>query len=95
MFNGARVVAGFGGSAMFNLMHARRLEAVVVLSHHAYAARNEHLFASLLGADLHYFWQESDVAPPERHRSKESDRSSFAVDLDGQGDDLRRVLAAL
>ena len=65
LFAGARVVAGFGGSAMFNLMHCQRLEAAVVISHHAYVARNEHLFTSVLGGQLHYFWQTSDVPPPE------------------------------
>jgi capsular polysaccharide biosynthesis protein len=95
LFAGARVVAGFGGSAMGNLMHSRRLEALVILSHNAYTGRNEHLFASLLGAELHYFWQQADVAPPRVGRSRESDRSSFTVDLAGQGEDLRRVLSGV
>lgn len=95
LFSGARVVAGFGGSAMFNLMHTQRLEAVVVISHNAYVARNEHLFTSVLGGQLHYFWQPSDVEPPKVGRSKASDRSSFAFDFATYGDDLVRVLAGL
>ena len=95
LFAGARVVAGFGGSAMFNLMHAQRLEGVVVISPNAYFARNEHLFASALGGELHYFWQPSDVEPPKAGRSKASDLTSFAFDFTNQGDDLLRVLAAL
>jgi len=95
LFAGARVVAGFGGSAMFNLMHCQVLEAAVVISHHAYVARNEHLFTSLLGGQLHYFWQRSDVEPPEVGRSKASDNSSFAFDFDAYGDDLARLLVGL
>jgi capsular polysaccharide biosynthesis protein len=96
LFAGARVVAGFAGSAMANLMHCQRLEAVVAISHNAYVARNEHLFASLLGAQLHYFWQAADVETPRGvKRSKASDRSSFAFDFASQGDDLGRVLAGL
>ena len=95
LFAGARVVAGFGGSAMFNLMHCQRLEAAVVISHHAYVARNEHLFTSVLGGQLHYFWQTSDVPPPEVGRNKASSGSSFAFDFDAYGDDLARVLAGL
>jgi capsular polysaccharide biosynthesis protein len=95
LFAGARVVAGFGGSAMFNLMHCQRLEAAVVISHHAYVARNEHLFTSVLGGQLHYFWQTSDVAPPEVGRNKASSGSSFAFDFAAYGDDLARVLAGL
>jgi capsular polysaccharide biosynthesis protein len=95
LFAGARVVAGFGGSAMFNLMHCRRLEAAVVISHHAYVARNEHLFTSVLGGQLHYFWQASDVPPPKVGRNKASSGSTFAFDFTAYGDDLARVLAGL
>jgi capsular polysaccharide biosynthesis protein len=95
LFAQARVVAGFGGSAMFNLMHCRRLEAAVVVSHHAYVARNEHLFTSVLGGQLHYFWQTSDVPPPDVGRNKASSGSSFAFDFQAYGDDLARVLAQL
>ncbi|MCW2764295.1 MAG: hypothetical protein JWO11_254 [Nocardioides sp.] len=95
LFAGARVVAGFGGSGMFNLMHTRRLEAVVVISQNAYVARNEYLFTSVLGGQLHYFWEQSDVEPPAVGRSKASDRASFAFDFATQGADLQRVLASL
>ena len=93
LFAGARVVAGFGGSAMFNLMHCQNLEATIVISHHGYVARNEHLFTSLLDADIHYFWQASEIAPPEQGRTRASDRSGFSFDFAGQGADLERVLA--
>jgi capsular polysaccharide biosynthesis protein len=95
LFAGARVVAGFAGSAMFNMMHAQRLESVVVISHNAYVARNEHLFASVLGAQLHYFWQPADVEQPKGKRSLASDRSSFEFDFATYGDDLGRVLGEL
>lgn len=92
IFAGARVVAGFGGSAMFNLMHARRLEHVVVLSHDGYNARNEQLFASVLGAKLHYFWSPADIPSPDGRRTRESFRSSWSFDFDGLRGDLERVL---
>ena len=95
LFAGARVVAGFAGSAMFNLMHCRRLEATILISHHAYTARNEHLFVSILGGELHYFWQVADVEPPRRGRSSASDLSSYAFDFGSYGDDLAHLLARL
>lgn len=96
LFAGAKVVAGYGGSAMANLMHSRNLEATIVLSHHSYVARNEHLYLSLLGGEFHYFWAPSDVSPPRPGgRTKQSVRSSWEFDMAGSGDDLRRVLAAL
>lgn len=94
MFAGARVVAGFAGSAMFNLMHARRLEAVVVLSHDAYVHRNEHMFARLHGAQLHHFWSPHDEVP-ESAGPRAQIRSSWAFDFPGLGGDLDRLTAEL
>lgn len=94
IFAGARVVAGFAGSAMFNLMHCRRLEAVVVLSHSAYVHRNEHLFARLHGAQLHHFWSPHD-ALPESAGPRAYARAPWGFDFAGLGSDLDRVLAGL
>jgi hypothetical protein len=95
LFAGARVVAGFSGSAMFNLMHTRRLESTIVLGQNAYLARNEQLFTTVLGGELHYFWAPADV-PPRRtgKRTQESVRSSWAFDFAEQGANLERVIAA-
>jgi capsular polysaccharide biosynthesis protein len=90
LFAGARVVAGFAGSALFNLMHCRRLDAIVVLGNNNYAARNEQLFAAILGADLHYFWMPSDSWDPSKVRKPE--QVSFSVDLSAYGEQLRAVL---
>jgi capsular polysaccharide biosynthesis protein len=95
LFAGARVVAGFSGSAMFNLMHSSRLEAMIVLGQNAYLARNEQLFASVLGGELHYFWAAADVPPPAAGmRTLKSVRSSWEFDFAEQGADLERVIAA-
>ena len=95
LFAGARVVAGFSGSAMFNLMHTRRLEATIVLGQNAYLARNEQLFSTVLGGELHYFWSPADVPPPEiGKRTLASVRSSWEFDFAEQGADLERVIAA-
>jgi capsular polysaccharide biosynthesis protein len=90
LFAGARVVAGFAGSALFNLMHCRRLDAIVVLGHNNYAARNEQLFAAILGADLHYFWMPGDLWDPTR--VKKQVQVSFSVDLSVYGKQLAAVL---
>jgi capsular polysaccharide biosynthesis protein len=91
LFAGARVVGGFAGSAMFNLMHCRRLEAIVVLGHNTYTARNEHLFAATLGADLHYFWMPADEWDPTGPFKKQT-QVSFSVDLSVYGEQLGAVL---
>ncbi len=93
IFREARVVAGFGGSALFNVMHTRRLEALVVLNHSGYFARNEHLFAAVKGGDSHYFWSTPDVVPSDP-LSKQALRSSWEFDTAALGDELDRTLAA-
>ena len=94
LFREARVVAGFGGSALFNVMHTRRLEALVVLNNSSYFARNEHLFASVKGGESHYFWSPPDV-PPEDPLSRDALRTSWEFDVAGLGDDLDRLLSDL
>jgi capsular polysaccharide biosynthesis protein len=96
MFREARVVAGFGGSAMFNIMHTRRLETLIVLNHMAYVARNEHLFASLKGGDSHYFWSAADLEQPDdEDLSFDAMHSSWEFDFATLGDDLERLLRGL
>jgi capsular polysaccharide biosynthesis protein len=92
LFAGARVVAGFAGSGMFNMMHCRRLETTILISHNGYEARNENLFASVLGGALHYFWQESDVPMTGGEGSKQSRRSSYSFDFEKYGAELAKVI---
>jgi capsular polysaccharide biosynthesis protein len=94
IFGAARVIAGFGGSALFNVMHARRLESMVILNHEAYTARNEHLFTSVVGADVHYFWSAPDVAHGDTW-SQEAFYSSWEFDFERNGAELDRLLDTL
>lgn len=64
IFAKARTIAGFGGSGMFNMLFARNLSIVIVLGQERYTARNEHLYTSVLGADVHYFWSSPDLQNP-------------------------------
>ncbi|KHL19282.1 UNVERIFIED_CONTAM: hypothetical protein LK11_02170 [Mumia flava] len=93
IFAGARVVAGFGGSAMFNLMYARNLERVVVLSSASYDSQNEYFYAAVRGADIHYFYGDTDVAQPDDGWSYAAYQSSWSFDLDRFRDDLDRTVA--
>jgi len=94
-FRRARVVAGFGGSAMFNLMYAERVEAVVLLSHEAYTARNEHLFTSLTGGEVHYFWSTPDIEHPEDGWSPAAFEAEWEFDFERNAAELDEVLAQL
>jgi capsular polysaccharide biosynthesis protein len=86
IFRGAKVVAGFGGSAMFNLMYNHGLQHMIVLNQERFSARNEHLYASLLGADEDWFWSPPDE--PWFH-------SNWTFDFERNGADLEAVLKAL
>lgn len=82
MFSGARVIAGFGGSAMFNIMFGRKLEKLIVLTHDSYTARNEYLYASVLGCQTHYLWSDPEVWHPADGWSNAAFQSSWDFDFD-------------
>jgi capsular polysaccharide biosynthesis protein len=95
IFASAKVIAGFGGSGLFNIMHARQLETLIVLSHESYTARNEHLFTALLGATVHYFWSAADIAHEEGEWSSEAFMSEWEFDFARNRADLEKVFAGL
>jgi capsular polysaccharide biosynthesis protein len=95
LFSQARVIAGFAGSNMFNLMHARKLEATIVLSHDGYIARNEHLFSAVRGGESHYFWSRASIPQPDGGYSKQAFHSEWQFDFDANGKELDEVVTRL
>ncbi len=91
MFARARIVAGLGGSGMFNMMFAPQAR-VIIISGSSYNAENEHLIAAANGNDLHYFWGQSELPMPARF-SLEAFRSSFSFDLRRHKQALRSLIA--
>lgn len=94
-FSTAEVIAGFGGSAMFNLMHARSLKVLIVLSHESYAAMNEYLLAADRDCEIHYFWSEADIPPPENGVSEAAFQSTWEFDFKHNSRDLAELLGAI
>lgn len=92
IFRKARVVAGFGGSGMFNMMYARHLQRLIVLNHEEYWAKNEHMFSSVLGNEQHYFWSGADLGPDDAEK-EEVFRSGWEFDFDRNRDELGALLA--
>jgi capsular polysaccharide biosynthesis protein len=95
LFRDARVVAGLGGSGLFNIFNSRALEHLVVLNHESYTARNEHLFAAVLGCAEHYFWSPADVAHPENGWSAEAYYSGWEFDVERNLGPLEELLKSL
>lgn len=92
IFSQVRVIAGFGGSAMFNVLFADRLEDLIVLSHEGYTARNEVLLALPLDVRLHYFWNLPLTAHPRGGWSREAYKSDWWFDMDRHRSDLDALL---
>ena len=92
---GARVVAGFAGTGMFNLAYAHQVEHVVVLSQDSYDARNEHLFAAVHGSAVAYFFNPAEIAHPPGGWSEEAFHSPWSFDFDRNGAALQARLREL
>jgi capsular polysaccharide biosynthesis protein len=92
LFGNAAVVAGFAGGGLYNMVFAEHLERVIVLSHEANTGRNEHLFASLIADEIHYFWSKPDVEQPEDRFSGAAYNSAWDFDFAGNRGDLERIL---
>lgn len=76
IFAGARIIAGFGGSALFNAMFNSTAK-VLVLTSQSYVAANEYLIASANGNELHYFWAPPLIEQPRTGFSVDAYRSGF------------------
>ena len=94
-FAGARVVAGFGGTGMFNILFCERLETMVVLNQSAYQARNEELYAAVHGADSHFFYSNPDLEHPPGGYSYAAHQSPWSFDFERNGAELRTLLDSL
>jgi capsular polysaccharide biosynthesis protein len=88
----AKVVAGFAGSALFNMM-LNPAARIVVLSSRSYVAANEYLFASAAGHELHYFWAPPFVDQPGDGFTVDAYRSDFEFNLDEHRAELIKALA--
>ena len=87
MFRAAEVLAGFAGSGLFNLCFVDRPTHVIMIASDAYTARNEYLFASVLGHRIDSITSVADEPG--------SFQSSFTFDVDREGRFLAAVLADL
>jgi capsular polysaccharide biosynthesis protein len=85
-FRKADVIAGFAGSGLFNMCFVDQPKRVIMLSSRTYSARNEYLFASVLGHEIDLIT--SEARDPVF-------QSPFTFDHDKEGHDLAGVFATL
>ncbi len=91
LFANARVVAGFAGSALFNLLFSSGLDRLIVLTHKQYLARNEWLFGVASADELHYFWAEPDVVAGPGVSREAAFHSSWAFDFEALSAELEHA----
>jgi capsular polysaccharide biosynthesis protein len=95
LFRRASVVAGFGGSGMFNLMFRTRPTTAIIVRPSSYTSVNEYMISSVLGNRLVQIDSVPDVDHPEGGWTWDAFRSGFTFDFDREGRELDDVLAAL
>ena len=95
MFRDAEVLAGFGGSALFNMLYSQHLQTLIVLNHEAYTARNEQLYALVKGCAVHYFWSDPDLQHPVDGYSERAFRSPWEFDFDRNREPLTELFKTL
>lgn len=90
-FAAAKVIGGFSGSGMFNMMFNPDA-TIILISGDSYIAQNEYLFASVNGNEIHYFWGESQHKSPDGRFDSTAFHSHFEFDLKRSRKDLKSIL---
>ena len=94
MFDRAHVVAGFAGSALFNLAFCTGAKRVILISSESYTARNEYMIASVLGHSIELIWCPPDLPQPVGGFSTKAFASGFSFDFERDGRYLEDLLRA-
>ncbi|MFS0867592.1 DUF563 domain-containing protein [Microbacterium sp. 179-B 1A2 NHS] len=89
LFGNARVIAGFGGSGMYNSIFADHLDAMIILNSQSYSGRTEHLIGLTKADRVDYFWN-----PPLESEGADY-TSPWEFDFNRNGGALRALLASL
>jgi capsular polysaccharide biosynthesis protein len=95
MFRNADVVAGYAGSALFNVCYAPDPKRIVMITSESYTATNEYMMASVLGHDIDLVTCRADLDQPEQGFSRDAFEASYTFDNDREGRFLAEVFASL
>jgi capsular polysaccharide biosynthesis protein len=94
-FRQAEIIAGFGGSGLFNMMFRREPATVIIVQPRSYTSVNEYMISSVLGNVQYQVDSEPDIAHPPGGWTWDAFRSGFTFDFDNEGRELDRILSAL
>ncbi|TNC33349.1 glycosyltransferase family 61 protein [Mumia zhuanghuii] len=90
LFARARIIAGYGGSGMFTMMHAPQAR-VILISGDRYRAQNEALIGAVNGNEMHYFWGRTVPQEPDRTKRRIAFGDDFTFNLTRHRWALRRL----
>jgi len=83
MFHEAEVIAGFAGSALFNVMFTNRPKHLIAVASETYTPRNEYMISALRGHRLDMSHSRPDRSDPKFHTQRFM--TSFTFDFDREG----------
>lgn len=92
LFRQADTVAGFAGSAMFNLAFCEPTN-VIMLWPETYTSRNEYLICSAAGHRLSIFWCQPDIDHPQGQWDYAAYQSTYSFDFEHDGRLLAEAVA--
>ena len=95
IFREAEVVAGYAGSALFNLIFCDSPKHVIVVSSESYTAKNEYVIASAAGHRVDIAWCAAEIPMPRGRWDTTAFNSPFSFDFDREGRFLTEVLESL
>ena len=98
MFYEVDVVAGYIGSALYNIMFARRPIDVIGFINQSYLATNEYLICSALGHRLHLFYGDEVINGRKKDcegRELGVTNRDYVFNFERDGDQLDELLDSL
>lgn len=95
MFREAEVIAGFGGSGLFNALMADRPRRLIMISSTNYTVENEWMIAAVRGHEVDVAWCRPEVGFDDVGDRADAFHAAYSVDFDREGEFLRKVVAEL
>jgi capsular polysaccharide biosynthesis protein len=92
MFRGAEFIAGFAGSALFQLAFCDKPKQVFTIGPDSYTARNEHMIAAVRGHHITSTWCRAELPHPPGSWTKTAFGSAYTFDMESDGRFLRERL---
>jgi len=92
LFAGAEVVAGFGGSGLFNTIYAERPVRQIVIASTTYRARNEWTISATKGGEYHHFFGPAELTDELLRAKGRGFQAPFTFDFARDGAALRALL---